>query len=678
MKSVIIVQARTGSSRFPNKVMREINGIPIIELLLKRLTRSKKTQKIVVATTKEKKDDLLFKFIKKIGFDCYRGSEKDVLKRYFEAAKIYKADYVVRVTGDCPLIDPQIIDECLKIIQLKKADYVSNIFPPTFPDGLDVEVISFSTLKKINRLANSFAQREGVTKYIRDNKKNFKIINFKRRGEDLSKLRLTVDEEEDLTLVKKIFEYYRPKIYFNLNSIISLYKKNKNLFSINSHIPRNEGSKLSDGQKLWKRAQKVILGGNMLLSKNPNMFLPTKWPTYFSKTKGYFVWDLENKKYSDLSLMSVGTNILGYSHNEVDNAVKKVLKLGNMSTLNCSEEVELAEKLLSLHPWFDVVKFARTGGEANSIAIRIARSNTKNTNVAFCGYHGWHDWYLSSNIKNKSNLDAHLLKGLNPLGVPKELANTSFPFHYNDYKTLEKLVDKRKIGVIKMEVCRSESPNVKFLRKVRELCDRKGIVLIFDECSSGFRECLGGLHKKIGVYPDMAIFGKALGNGYAITAILGKKHVMDAAKKSFISSTFWTERIGPAAALKTLEVMERTKSWNKITFTGNKIINIWKKLSNRYKIRISVNGIPSLAKFQFLSKKHLSYKTFITQELLKKKILGGNGVYSCTSHDDKILRDYEYHLDKIFYKISNFENGKKDINQFLETPLSSNPFSRLN
>mgnify|MGYP001248979847 FL=1 len=227
MKSVIIVQARTGSSRFPNKVMREINGIPIIELLLKRLTQSKKTQKIVVATTKEKKDDLLFKFIKKIGFDCYRGSEKDVLQRYFEAAKIYKADYVVRVTGDCPLIDPQIIDECLKIIQLKKADYVSNIFPSTFPDGLDVEVISFSTLKKINRLANSFAQREGVTKYIRDNEKNFKIINFKKRGEDLSKLRLTVDEEEDLILVKKIFEYYRPKIYFNLNSIISLYKKKK-------------------------------------------------------------------------------------------------------------------------------------------------------------------------------------------------------------------------------------------------------------------------------------------------------------------------------------------------------------------------------------------------------------------------------------------------------------------
>jgi len=229
-----------------------------------------------------------------------------------------------------------------------------------------------------------------------------------------------------------------------------------------------------------------------------------------------------------------------------------------------------------------------------------------------------------------------------------------------------------------MEVCRSESPNVKFLRKVRELCDKKGIVLIFDECTSGFRECLGGLHKKIGVYPDMAIFGKALGNGYAITAILGKKHVMDAANKSFISSTFWTQRIGPVAALKTLEVMERNKSWDIITATGLKIIKIWKKLSSRYKIRISINGIPSLAKFEFLSKEHISYKTFMTQELLKNNILGTTGVYSCVAHDDKALRVYEYHLDKIFFEISNFENGKKNVNQFLETPKSFLPFSRLN
>ena len=185
-------------------------------------------------------------------------------------------------------------------------------------------------------------------------------------------------------------------------------------------------SNLDQGQKLWKRANEIILGGNSLLSKNPNLFLPNKWPTYFSKSKGCKVWDLNNKVYTDMSLMGVGTNILGYCNSEVDNAVKKAIKKGNLTTLNCPEEVFLAEKLLSMHSWAKKVKFARTGGEANAVAIRIARSVSERKNVAFCGYHGWHDWYLAANLKKKTSLDDHLMSGLDPLGVPSELINTSF------------------------------------------------------------------------------------------------------------------------------------------------------------------------------------------------------------------------------------------------------------
>tara|TARA_B110000438_G_C15813468_1_gene650810 strand:- start:571 stop:1911 length:1341 start_codon:yes stop_codon:yes gene_type:complete len=437
-------------------------------------------------------------------------------------------------------------------------------------------------------------------------------------------------------------------------------------------------SNLDLGQKLWKRANETILGGNSLLSKNPNLFLPNKWPTYFSKSKGCKVWDLNNKAYTDMSLMGVGTNILGYCNSEVDNAVKKAIKKGNLTTLNCPEEVFLAEKLLSMHSWAKKVKFARTGGEANAVAIRIARSASERKNVAFCGYHGWHDWYLAANIKNKKSLDEHLMPGLEPLGVPLNLRNTSFGFQYNNIDQLKKLIDEKNIGVIKMEVSRSTQPNIKFLKKVRDIATKKNIVLIFDECTSGFRQCFGGLHKLININPDMAIFGKALGNGYAITAILGKESVMDSAKKSFISSTFWTDRIGPVAALKTLEIMEREKSWRRISYLGEKVFLIWKKLSKKHNLKINISGLPSLAKFSFNSKNSLAYKTFITQEMLKHKFLAADGVYLSTSHNEKILKKYSEHLDEIFYKISKCESGNLNISNILNYPISYITFKRLN
>jgi len=477
--------------------------------------------------------------------------------------------------------------------------------------------------------------------------------------------KLSIDNSEDIKLVRKIYNYFHPDIYFNYDDIILYLKK----YSKNSKINKNTIA--------IKKSERLILGQNMLVSKNHNMILPKLWPTYFSKTSGYNVWDLDRKKYSDLSLMGVGTNTLGYSNKIVDNAVKKTISNGNISSLNCYEEVMLAEKLLSLHPWFQKAKFARTGGEANAIAIRIARSNTQNTNVALCGYHGWHDWYLSSNIGNNSSLDKHLLKGLNPVGVPKELKNTSFTFKYGDFKAFEKLISIKKIGIVKMEVCRSTQPNINFLKLIRETCDKKKIILIFDECTTGFRETLGALHKKIGIYPDISVFGKALGNGYAINAILGKDSLMDSASQSFISSTFWTERIGPTAALKTLEVMEKTSSWDKITNVGKNFVKIWKNISRKNNLNIKIEGIPSLAKF-FFEKDHLVLKTLLTQQFLKYNILGTNSIYACISHDEKILKKYEYFLDKIFYKISDIYRKGNNPRKYLIGEESYAPFARLN
>jgi glutamate-1-semialdehyde 2,1-aminomutase len=435
---------------------------------------------------------------------------------------------------------------------------------------------------------------------------------------------------------------------------------------------------MGTGQELYKKAKTLIPGGTMLLSKRPEMFLPDLWPSYFSKAKGISVWDLDGKELLDMSIMGIGTNTLGYGNDDVDGAVIKTVKDGNMSTLSCPEEVYLAEKLIEINPWADMVRFARSGGEANAIAIRIARAAAGKDNVAICGYHGWHDWYLSANHNGGDDLSGHLIPGLSPNGVPKNLKNTVHPFHYNNFDELLSVVNNNNIGVIKMEVVRNFGPEDNFLHKVRKLATERNIVLVFDECTSGFRETFGGIFKKYGVEPDMAMFGKTIGNGYALTAVVGKRSVMQAAQTTFISSTFWTERIGPTAALATLRVMERVKSWEIITETGNKMRAGWQKLADSHNLDISISGIPSLSTYGFKSPDALAYKTLITQEMLDKGFLASTNFYSSIAHTDANLDSYFNALNEVYALIAKCENGDLKIEDLLKGPICHGGFKRLN
>ena len=435
---------------------------------------------------------------------------------------------------------------------------------------------------------------------------------------------------------------------------------------------------MGKGQDLYEQAKKIIPGGTMLLSKRPEMFLPDNWPSYFSKAKGSKIWDLDNKKYTDMTIMGIGTNTLGYGHQEVDNAVSEVIQKGNMSTLNCPEEVALAEKLIEINPWADMVRFSRSGGEANAIAIRIARAASGKDKVAVCGYHGWHDWYLSVNHNQGDGLSNHLLPGLSPNGVPKNLKDTVYPFNYNNFEELLDIVTNNEIGVIKMEVQRNIGPKDDFLQKVRDLATSKSIVLIFDECTSGFRETFGGIHKKYNVEPDMAMFGKTIGNGYALTAVVGKRSIMEAAQNTFISSTFWTERIGPTAALKTLEVMERVKSWEIITNLGNEMRSGWSNLAKKHNLDIEIDGIPSLSTYSFKYENSLAYKTYLTQEMLKKGFLASTNFYASIAHSEDDFTSYLDALDNVYYTISECEKGNKSILEMLEGPVCHAGFKRLN
>lgn len=670
-----IVQARMGSSRLPGKVLQSINDHSLIEVLLSRLSQSARINKIVVATSNQEQDKTLISHITELGYESFAGDEGDVLDRFFKAAVFFGGDVVVRITGDCPLVSVDIVDEVISKFLAGNSEYASNINPPSFPDGLDVEVFSKESLSFAAENAQEPFDREHVTPFIK-HKYSDKLVNI-RHSEDLSNLRWTVDELADLEVIRNIFRHFSPDIFFTWEDVFSLYKTTPALFHGNISIKRNEGSFMSNGQKMWKRAKNVIPGGTMLLSKRPELFLPEKWPTYFKSAKGCLIEDLDGKIYTDMSIMGIGTNILGYGDDQVDRAVLEAISKGNMSTLNCSEEVLLAEKLVEMHPWADMVRFARAGGEANAIAIRIARASSGKDNVAVCGYHGWHDWYLAVNLNDSNGLDGHLLPGLEPSGVPKNLAGSVYPFEYGDFNGLKDLVNENNIGTIKMEVSRSTDPDIEFLRQVRKLADEKNIILIFDECTSGFRQCFGGIHLLTGVDPDMAMFGKAMGNGYAVTAVIGRREIMEAAQSSFMSSTFWTERIGSVAALKSLEVMEATGSWQVITDKGNRIRQMWQNLADENDLNISHWGLPSLTGFTFESPNALAYKTLITQEMLKKGFLASNCVYVSVAHSEQVINSYFESLSSVFELIKECDNGR-DVFSVLDGPICHSGFKRLN
>ena len=431
------------------------------------------------------------------------------------------------------------------------------------------------------------------------------------------------------------------------------------------------------GQKLYKKALKFIPGGTQLFSKRPELFLPEQWPAYYSKAKGVVVTDLDGRDYIDMSIFGVGACILGYADPDVNKSVKKAIDNGSMSTLNCPEEVELAELLCKIHPWAEMARFCRSGGEAVSIAVRIARVATGKDKIAFCGYHGWCDWYLAANLSNKKALDGSLMPGLPPKGVPRRLRNTIFPFNYGDIKGLKKLVSKHKknLGIIIMEPAR-DIPDKNFLKEVRKIAYQHKIVLIFDEITTGFRMTAGGIHLILGVNPDMAVFAKSMANGFPIGAIIGKKEVMQAAQQTFISSTNWTERIGPMAALATIKKYIEKKVDKHIIEIGNMVMRGLEKAAKETGVKIRVSGIPTLVHFSFEYKNSLAIMTYFTQEMLKKGYLAWSQFKPSYAHKKKHVVGYLKAVREVFQKIKDaVECGT--VEKKLKGPVALQGFHRF-
>lgn len=435
---------------------------------------------------------------------------------------------------------------------------------------------------------------------------------------------------------------------------------------------------MPDVQEAYREAKEIIPGGTQLLSKRPEMFAPEQWPAYYREARGCEVIDIEGRRFIDMSLNGILSTILGFSDPDVNAAVIRRVNLGQMATLQTHDEVELAKLLLEIHPWAENARFTRGGGESMAVAVRIARAGTQRDKIALCGYHGWHDWYLAANLQKSESLNAHLIPGLDPAGVPAGLAGNTLTFHYNNLEELDALIEEHgsELAAIVMEPTRFTDPEPGFLEGVRERCDRIGARLVFDEISIGWRLCPGGAHLKFGVTPDIAVFAKALGNGFPIGAIIGNRKTMTAAQSTFISSTFWTEGAGPAAALACVRKMMRCDVPEHLRTIGTLVIEGWRELGEKHQLPVQTPGRPEMAILAFDHPQSAALLTLMTVRMLKHGYLAGAGFNATMAHDPHHVSAYLDALDEVFRELAEaIRQG--DIEQRIGGPVKHSGFARL-
>jgi len=433
-------------------------------------------------------------------------------------------------------------------------------------------------------------------------------------------------------------------------------------------------------QKLYEHAQQRIPPGTQLLSKRPSRFAPGQWPAYFSEAHGCEVWDLDGRHYYDVSSNGIGACLFGFRDPDINDAVIQRINHGHWCTQNPPEEVQLADKLCEIHPWAEQVRFTCTGGEARVVAVRIARATTNRSVVAICGYHGWHDWYLAANLGAGDPLREHLLEGLAPLGVPPQLRGTAITFSYNNTEEFEQIIDQHgsELAAVIMEPCRRHDPAPGFLEFIREGAHRCGAKLIFDEVTIGWRLHFGGSHLRFGVNPDMAVFAKAIANGYPMGAVIGTRDAMHGAEFSFISSTAWTESIVPTAALATIKKMEQIDVPAYVARAGAQVQSYWREAAEKYGLSFMVveDGYPCLAAFSFAHDLEAELLTLYTQEMLERGFLATNMICPTMATTDEIIAKYGAAIDEVIGEIAAAVESGTAVEQ-LKGPVRQPGFARL-
>lgn len=570
MRVVAILQARTSSSRLPGKVLAPIGPMMMIERMLAQLSGAATLDQIVVATSDDPSDDELAARLSTGGVRVFRGDLEDVLGRYAAASDWAEAGVVVRVTGDCPLHTPDTVDEVVEAFLAAGVDYASNIDPYSRPDGLDVEVFTREALDRAAREALPGPDREHVTPFLRRNTGIRRLHYVHSSGPPGAGARWTVDDSADLDFVREVWAKLDaagpgPHNYETvMTAAMSVAPTNPGAISnfgyyrsIHGNAESTKASPLllAESEKLLARSSRVIPGGAQTYSKSWRQHIRGVSPIFLERGAGARVWDADGNEYVDL-VQGLLPNILGYAHAEVDRAAYERAAMGHSLSLPHRLEVELAERLVRLIPCADTVRFAKNGSDATSGAVRTARAFTGRDRVAICGYHGWHDWYIGTTSRSA--------------GVPSAVQELSHTFIYNDLASLETLLDSYpgEFAAVIMEPFNFYWPTDGYLEGVKELAGKHGAVLIFDEICTGFHFGLGGAQRLFGVTPDLATFGKAMGNGYPISCVAGRRDIMDTFNDAFMSFTFAGDVSAMAAASVVLDILEHGDAYRRMDAAG--------------------------------------------------------------------------------------------------------------
>ena len=435
----------------------------------------------------------------------------------------------------------------------------------------------------------------------------------------------------------------------------------------------------SAGARLYRHARERIPGGVQLLSKQPERYLPELWPAYYRRAKGCEVWDLDGRRLIDMCFSGIGACLLGFADDDVNAAVKRAVDDGSLSTLNAPAEVELADLLCEIQPWADMARYTRSGGEAMAVAVRICRAATGRDRIAVCGYHGWSDWYVAANLGRGGALDGHLMPGLPPAGVPRGLEGTVSTFRFNRPDELEAIAADSgpQLAAIVMEPLRFDAPAEGFLEKVQAAARRLGAVLVFDEITAGWRHTLGGVHRTLGVEPDLAVFAKSISNGFAMGAVIGRRAVMEAAQGSFISSTYWTEALGPTAAVATIRKMREVRLAEHTQARGRQAQEGWRRLARKHGLDLTVRGWPALTTFSLdYPGKAQQLGTLLTQLMLERGYLATTTYYPTYAQSESVVADYLAALDQVFAVLREAIE-RDDVAARLRGPAALSGFARL-
>jgi len=650
MKTGIVLQARNGSTRFPYKMVADINGRKSIEWLLKRLEKVKVNERIVATSWKEEDRDIL-KIAEYHNWKTLAGDPEDVLSRYAKAVEDFSLDVVVRITGDCPLIDPELVQKALSKALEENVDY---LVLTGIIDGFDVEVIKGEWILRAYQRAKLPSEREHVSPYIRKSKKAKKLF-YRIHEEDLSHIHLSLDYPEDLVIIERIIKIFG-KEDFTYEEVVKLIKEKPEILKREKEIPVNEGYlkslrqdkdfirslrakplKLENSLRHFEKTKTLIPNCSQTFSKSYLQFSVGAVPLFVKEGKGCYLTDLDENTYIDYT-MGLGACILGYAFEPVIERVEKELRRGTVFTLPSYLETELAELLRETIPCCEMARFGKNGSDVTSAGVRLARAYTGRKYIACCGYHGWQDWYIGTTTRDR--------------GIPEEVKSLTLSFEYNNIQSLERLFEeyKNQIACVIIEPVGVEEPREDFLQKVRELTQKHGALLIFDEVVSGFRFSLGGAQEYFGVVPDLACFGKAMGNGMPISAIVGRSEIMELFEEVFFSFTFGGETASIVSAIATIQYLRDKKVIPYLWEQGKRLKQSIQKLIEDKEMEdiAFVKGYDVRFLLDFVGENSLKLKTLFQQECAKRGILFTGSHNMALPHDDKIVEKTLEVYDEVF------------------------------